>query len=169
MSYIWYACYGSNLKAARFKCYIAGGKCEENGKEYPGCQNKESWIDSKIKRFPGKLFFANKSSTWGRKGVAFYDPDGDGETIMRLYKITEDQLYDVQQQEGPSPRWYGRKYYLGTEDGIPVYTLTNEEKILPNEPADNYLALIKNALIEECGLSNQEAEIYLKMNCLFQS
>lgn len=159
--YVWYACYGSNLCADRFKCYVAGGVCADNGREYSGCRDKALWTDSKIKRYPGRIFFANKSGSWGGKGVAFYDPDADGETIMRLYKITREQLAEVREQEGPSPRWYGRMLELGTEDGIPVYTITNEVPIPANQPADNYLALIRRALVEECGVAADEVEEYL--------
>ena len=34
--YVWYACYGSNLSADRFRCYIEGGVCAENGRSYEG-------------------------------------------------------------------------------------------------------------------------------------
>ena len=161
--YVWYACYGSNLSSKRFKCYIEGGLCEENGRNYGGCYSDKSlWIDSKVSKFPGRIFFANNSGSWDGKGVAFYDPDAEGEVIMRLYKITKEQLDEVQEQEGPGQRWYGRKINLGTEDdGCQIYTITNGVHIDRNDPSPKYVSLIKKALIEECNLSEEEAGAYL--------
>ncbi len=160
--YVWYACYGSNLSADRFRCYIEGGLCKENGNVYTGCRKDRSlWTDSRIRRYPGRIYFANKSSAWEEKGVAFYDPDAKGETIMRLYRITKEQLQEVQKQEGLWPQWYGRMIELGTEDGLPVYTITNEVPITRNAPSEKYLSLIRRALIQECGVPEDEAEEYL--------
>ncbi len=162
--YVWYACYGSNLSSERFKCYIEGGVCKENGKSYSGCTNDKSlWTDSKIIRVPGKMFFGNSSSSWGGKGVAFYNPDGNGETIMRLYKITKEQLYEVQRQEGKAAYWYGRLFRLGPDlDGCEIYTITNEAAVPANRPSDVYLDLIRRALIEECGINASDTEEYLQ-------
>ena len=162
MGYVWYACYGSNLSSDRFKCYIEGGVCE-NGSRYDGCRGDKSlWIDSKIKRFPGTMHFAQMSRSWGNSGVAFYDPKGAGETIMRLYKITLDQLREVQDQEGPSDRWYGNLVDLGIDDdGCEIYTITNKVDIPMNQPSEDYLNLIQRALVQECGLSELEADKYL--------
>lgn len=166
MEYVWYACYGSNLSSDRFKCYIEGGVCE-NGSRYEGCsRDKSLWIDSKIRRFPGAMHFAQTSRSWGHTGVAFYDPDGEGETIMRLYKITRDQLTEVQDQEGPSDRWYGNMVDLGVDDdGCRIYTITNKVEIPKNHPSDKYLKLIRRALVQECGLTEKEADEYLS-KCL---
>ena len=99
---IWYACYGSNLSSKRFRYYIEGGYCSLNKKSYCGCRDKTLWTDFRIQEYPGKLYFANVSKSWGGTGVAYYDPDGKGTVIMRLYKITWDQFQCVQCQEGKS-------------------------------------------------------------------
>lgn len=166
MEYVWYACYGSNLCADRFRCYIEGGICAENGRSYRGCINDKSlWIDSKVKRFPGRMFFANESGSWGG-GVSFYDPDGEGEVIMRLYKITNGQLDEVQEQECNKPYWYGRKIDLGVDDdGCHIYTITNEIPVPLNKPTDIYFSLIERALVEECGINKEDATTYLN-KCL---
>ena len=164
MEYVWYACYGSNLSADRFECYIEGGTCAENGREYSGCSSDKSlWIDSKVKRFPGRMHFANSSSSWDGKGVAFYDPNGKGETIMRLYKITRQQFMEVRDQEGPSDRWYGNIVDLGVdEDGCSILTITNGVSIPENTPSEKYVSLILRALTMECGISADEAEKYIE-------
>lgn len=161
---VWYACYGSNLCEERFKCYIAGGTCKDNGRYYEGCKNNKSlWTDSKVRSFHGKMYFGNKSGSWDGKGVAFYSDAYKGETIMRLYKITWGQLLEVQDQECDSPNWYGNIVCLGIdEDGCPIYTLTSNSIRPKNAPSDKYVNLIKRALIEECGISPEDARTYLK-------
>ena len=160
---VWYACYGSNLCADRFKCYIEGGTCKDNGRYYEGCRNNKSlWTDSKVKRFPGTMYFGNESGSWGGKGVAFYTDAYKGETIMRLYKITWGQLLEVQRQEGSSSNWYGNVLCLGIdEDGCPVYTLTSDNIRKKNAPSENYVKLISRALVEECGILEDDAAAYL--------
>ena len=157
---VWYACYGSNLKAKRFKCYIVGGYCPCNGKHYRGCADKTLWADSKVSRFNGELYFGNESGTWDGKGVAFFDPKAAETVIMRLYLITWGQLLDVQGQEGTSPRWYGRLVSLGEENGIPIHTFTSESRRPANPPSEKYLAVIREGLIE-CGIPVQTANSYL--------
>jgi hypothetical protein len=158
---VWYACYGSNLKAKRFECYIIGGYCPCNGKYYRGCTDKTMWAESKTRNFNGELYFGNESRTWGGNGVAYYDPEKTGTVIMRLYLITWGQLLDVQKQEGKSSSWYGRLVSLGNEDGIPVYTFTSEFRHEFNPPSDKYLAVIRDGLVNECGVSENEAGAYL--------
>ncbi|MBQ1632286.1 MAG: hypothetical protein II049_05640 [Clostridia bacterium] len=160
---VWYACYGSNLCADRFKYYIVGGDCLYNGKHYDGCEDKTMWTESRVRRFKGDLYFANVSRFWGGKGVAFFDPDGTGTVIMRLYQITYGQFLDVQQQEGPLPNWYGRTVLLGADEtGIPIYTFTSAQRGLPNPPADQYLAVIREGLVNGCGIGEAEVNAYLQ-------
>lgn len=163
---VWYACYGSNLCADRFKYYIAGGLCPYNNVRYEGCDDKTLWKESKIRRFPGNLYFANSSGTWGGKGVAFFDPNGTDSTVMRLYKITWGQLLGVQRREGRSPVWYGNLVSLGVDDdGTPVYTFTSAHRGAETAPHENYISLIRDALVKECGISRTEAEAYLDEAC----
>lgn len=160
---VWYACYGSNLSADRFSCYIKGGRCLENGRSYMGCKDTSDWTDSMIKKYKGRMYFGNKSGSWEGKGVAFFDAAGDSEVVMRLYNISRGQLHDLQKQEGASPQWYGRLICLDVlEDGNPVYTITSEDIRPQNAPSDAYLALIRKALVEECGMSEVDTGRYLE-------
>ena len=73
-----------------------------------------------------------------------YDPDQEGKTLMRLYKITYGQLLDVWEQEGNRERWYNSLYPMGTaEDGIQVYTITSKQRKKTNQPSEKYKAVIK--------------------------
>lgn len=160
---VWYACYGSNLDEERFKCYIQGGICKENGKHYTGCKIDSSlWTDSRIRRYKGRMYFGNQSSSWEGKGVAFYDSEGGGTTIMRLYNISRQQLHEIRKQEGNSSAWYGKIECLDVEDGLPVYTLTSEEPRPENAPSERYLSLIERALVEQCGIEEDEAGWYVR-------
>ncbi len=161
---VWYACYGSNLSARRFACYILGGILPETGREYAGCSDRTVWREDRVRVFPGRMYFGNESRQW-QGGVSFFRPGRSGETLMRLYRITYGQLKEIRQQEGASDAWYGRLVCLGYEDDVPVFTLTSEEPRPENAPGDAYLALIRSALIGECGVCEQHADRYLK-GCL---
>ena len=161
--YVWYAGYGSNLSEKRFSNYIKGGICNSNGIIYNGCSDKSDWVETKTAKFKGKMYFGNQSRSWCGKGVAFFDENGDSEVQMKLYKITRGQLEDVQFQEGSSDIWYGKKVFLGFDnDGCEIYTLTSKELRIENEPAPEYVELIKNALKNECGYSDMSALRYIE-------
>jgi len=160
---VWYACYGSNLSAERFACYIRGGVCAANGREYEGCTDTAMWKADRVKEYPGRMYFAKSSPSWQNGGVSFYMPeDTSSKTVMRLYRITCGQLKEIQNQEGPSASWYGRILYLESIDGVPVFTLTSEETLAQTEPSEEYLALLHDALVFEAGLTEGKAERYLK-------
>ena len=156
---VWYACYGSNLSADRFSCYIRGGDCPQNGRHYDGCKDPSMWTDSRIFEYPGRMYFAKRSSSWQDGGVAFYEPEGYGSAVMRLYKITYGQFKDVQVQEGMG--WYGRTVCLEMLDGVPVFTFTSNSTSEQTEPGEPYLSLIRNALIKEAGMNPEKADAYL--------
>ena len=161
--YVWYAAYGSNISEERFNYYIKGGMCSSNGVPYNGCSDKSDWLETKTQKFKGRMYFGNESQSWGGKGVAFYDKNGDIEVQMKLYKITRGQLDDIRLQEGPSDMWYGNMVFLGLDDdGTEIYTLTSKERHLHNEPSAEYFALIKNALQKHCGYDAKSALLYLE-------
>ncbi len=159
---VWYACYGSNISSERFACYIRGGVCRRNGRNYKGCGDKTMWKDSMILEMPGRMYFANHSSSWQQGGVSFFMPDRGGKTVMRLYLITYGQLKEIQGQEGKSSKWYGRILFLDSINGIPVFTLTSEESAEQTEPSEEYLSLLREALMAEAGMTERETEKYLK-------
>ena len=162
--YVWYAAYGSNLDEERFACYIKGGINPYTGKSNSGCNDKSLWIDDRMTKYPGTIYFGQNSGSWGNTGVAFYDDSLEfrlhNSTFMRLYKITRNQLHDVQNQECNSPNWYGRLVCLDIlEDGCEVYTFTAETKQKLNEPSDVYANLIHDTLVRlgashEFGIDN---------------
>ena len=143
--------------------YITGGFYDVTGKTYEGCRNKDLWLESECRTFSGEMYFGNKSGSWYGGGVSFYDPDSEWTTIMKMYKLTWGQLLDVQRQEGMNANWYGRRVCLGIhEDGCPIYTFTSEERRPANKPHEKYVEVIKEALVQECGCTEKQAEEYLK-------
>jgi hypothetical protein len=66
----------------------------------------------------------------------------------------------VKEQEGGN--WYGKEMLLGEEDGIPIYTITNDA-VLTNiiRPSDAYIKTIALGLTESYGFTNEEIVDYL--------
>ncbi|XP_024395263.1 histone deacetylase 5 isoform X2 [Physcomitrium patens] len=156
-SYMWYACYGSNMWRPRFMCYIQGGKVEGMSRTCIGCRDKSPPLASEWLSIPSRLFFGHESTKmWGLGGVAFIDPVPEAGilTHVRIYKITMEQFNDVLSQENPGrverswmtgrhiaqlkkesrhfldifeDEWYGTVKYLGEKDGLPILTFTCPE------------------------------------------
>jgi len=101
-----YAAYGANLCKERFMVYIDGG--EYNRKQYKGCRDKTEPAECGWMYVPQRLYFAKESDNWGKSGVAFLDykkeSNSDYYTLVRLWKISEEQFEDIHKQEGKS--WY---------------------------------------------------------------
>ena len=101
---VWYACYGSNLKAKRFKCYIVGGYCPCNDKHYRGCTDKTLWADSKVGRFNGELYFGNESESFeslfhSETGYSIYpNPASTAIVVNGLEAPTTLRLYSLEGQ-----------------------------------------------------------------------
>ncbi len=157
---VWYAAYGSNLSAERFEYYIKGGDCPFNGRPYKGCRDKTLWTRALVGTVPGAMYFAKNSPNWENKGVAFYAPDCEGETIMRFYQISFGQLKDIQKQEGG---WYSRMAFVSFVEGLPAFTLTSECVQNENAPGERYLNLIFDALTKDCRIHWAKVKDYLKL------
>lgn len=159
---VWYASYGSNMCSERFACYIQGGCCKDNGRHYAGCSDKTPWSKTYFTEIRGSVCFGNHSSSWGG-GVAFYRDSPCGKSIARLYRIKRSQLHEIQDQEGNSPKWYGKIACLGiVADGAPIFTLTSEREPERVKPTEAYLNVLRRALEEECGMKKKDVERYLR-------
>jgi hypothetical protein len=105
--HVWYVSYGSNMRMARFRYYLAGGQPPGTSYTYPGCRDPRLPAASVLIRLPGTLYFATESDVWGG-GRAFYDPrtepgpgprGGAGRVLARAHLITAGQFSDVVAQE----------------------------------------------------------------------
>ena len=112
MEQVWYACYGSNLSAERFNCYIAGGKPKGSiGMKSAGSIDKTPPPGTATFVADWQLCFAKEFVGWGGKGVAFLQPNQIRDCVpasqelvkpgalCRLYKISFEQFVDVVLQE----------------------------------------------------------------------
>jgi hypothetical protein len=147
--YVWYVAYGSNLFKERFMAYINGGIYKGNGRKYKGCNDKTPPLKDMPYLIPHELYFGNKSTTWGGKGVAFIDADKSGLTLGRAYLIKEEQFIEIQQQEGLEDEWYGSVVQLQEgEDNIPCRTFTSKKRNAENKPSKEYVDVILKGLFE---------------------
>lgn len=184
---VWYAAYGSNLSAERFRCYLQGGRPSGSRRRYPGCRDRTAPRDDRPIVAAGTMYFALESSVWGG-GMAFYEAGRPGRALMRAYLVTRDQLLDVLTQEmhrdpaDPSsrievpdglgsdavvrlgPGRYETVYRIADLDGLPVLTLSHgplEELWTLNGPSSAYLRWVVAGLRESHGLQAPELVEYL--------
>lgn len=158
---IYYGAYGSNLLRERFLIYIKGG--EYRGKEYRGCRDKTEPIDMGWIYVPYRLYFARCSPRWENKGVAFLfdekEENPEYYSVIRLWKITEAQFYEIQRQEGG---WYNLILELGEKDGIEIKTITGRWRNKKQAPSKEYLEVIKKGLKETTNWYDERIEAYMK-------
>lgn len=176
---VWYVAYGSNMRAARLACYIAGGRPRGARHTYLGCRDRSSPRPGIGVRLPGCLLFAGSSRVWGG-GMAFYNPDAGGELAARAYQLTFGQLSDVVAQErrcavgddlvlghGRHLRWalspdgYETLIHVGERDGVPMFTLTSLRDLEPAPPSAAYLRTILGGLGEAFAWTPHERAQYL--------
>lgn len=108
--YVWYACYGSNLREQRFNCYLAGGQPEGATVTQPGARdNTAPVLDDLFLTDDWQLTFARQSSSWDGKAVAFLTKsqervqeekaNASKMTCLRIYQVKFQQFVDVYLQE----------------------------------------------------------------------
>jgi gamma-glutamylcyclotransferase (GGCT)/AIG2-like uncharacterized protein YtfP len=146
--YVRYASYGSNLLYERFITYIEGGNCKFNGVNYSGCRDKSLPKDSRPITIPYKMYYGNKSSSWGNAGVSFLDTSVEGQALGRMYLITREQLKDISCQEGRGEIWYNYSVKLGEYDESEIITITNKSRRTLHKPSDEYLEVIRRGIKE---------------------
>jgi hypothetical protein len=176
---VWYVAYGSNLRAARFGCYLAGGRPDGARRTYVGCRDRTPPRRDVALLLPGGLRFAGASRVW-RGGIAFHHPDGPGELAARAYLVSFGQFSDVVAQEARRPvgsdlaldqdgrrRWptpsgiYESVLHVGDLDGLPLLMITSLQPLTPTAPSTPYLRAIMGGLRETFGWGVDERVGYL--------
>jgi hypothetical protein len=176
---VWYLAYGSNMSAARFGCYISGGRPPGAWRTYLGCRDQSPPLRDIGLRLSGGLKFAGESRVWGG-GIAFYDPQVDDELAARAYLLTFGQLSDVVAQETRRPvgsdlaledgvdgRWRVSSYvyetllHIDDRDGVPMFTITSLQDLEPTPPTAPYVRTMLDGLEETFGWSAEERADYL--------
>lgn len=180
-AYIWYACYGSNIRKARFLCYIQGGTPVGAIKSFEGCRDTTEPVDSRPFVLNRELYFAKESVTWNGGGIGFLKPEADSKfkTYGRIYKISIGQFKDLLKQELrvkenipvdlyqlrcdgffnclPEGR-YGHLIHLGEIEDLPVISFSSERFLRDeiNPPAEAYLSTIIRGLREIHHLNDEQ-------------
>lgn len=176
---VWYVSYGSNMRAARFGCYLSGGSPRGARRTYVGCRDPSPPRGDIGIHLAGGLTFAGVSTVWGG-GIAFYDPYVDGELAARAYQLTFGQLSDVVAQECRRPvgsdlaladrvdrRWpvasrvYETLLHIDDLDGLPMFTITSVQDLEPAAPSAPYLRTMLDGLGEAFGWTADERVRYL--------
>jgi hypothetical protein len=175
---VWYLAYGSNTSAARFGCYLSGGRPAGARRTYLGCRDPSPPVRDVGIRVAGGLVFAGESTVWGG-GIAFFDPRADGELAARAYLLTFGQLSDVVAQETRRPvgdmalgraadrRWalpsttYETLLEVGDRDGLPMFTITSLQNLDVAPPAAAYVRTMFDGLGEAFGWAAEERVDYL--------
>jgi hypothetical protein len=176
---LWYVSYGSNLEAARFGCYLRGGRTPGSRVVAPGCRDPQRPEADQPVELPWALWFGGRSRTW-HGGPAFLDTEVAGRTVARAWLVTVEQLADVIAQENhlapgtialdddvltgggvvlPDAS-YGRLILLPPVEGVPAVTFTYVVRPVGRLPCSPYLDVLRRGL-GELGLSTEEATTYL--------
>ena len=167
------------MHAARFGCYISGGRPRGTRRTYLGCRDQSPPRRDVGFQLAGGLTFAGKSSVWGG-GVAFYNPHADGEVAARAYLLSFGQLSDVVAQEVRRPvgsdltlgrgfdrRWdapsrvYETLLRVDDRDGFPMLTITSLQNLEPTPPSAPYLRTMLEGLGETFGWTADARVQYL--------
>lgn len=185
MKMIWYACYGSNMDINRFLKYIQGGELLVNGRihRYAPCPSDTAAPRQTEPYFINrKLYFAKKSITWNKQGVAFISKKRNprSQAYSKLYLISEEQFTHLFAGENSVPaifidydrlkktglldfdcEYYNRIIQLEKEyKGYPILSFTNKENLANNKPMQDYLELIGTGIKETHNVSNEQLVDY---------
>jgi hypothetical protein len=185
-SMVWYAGYGSNLCADRFRRYIAGGTPPGATGRSRGARDKTGPRGDRSLDIPHRIYFAGSSTTWD--GSPCFIDTAESPTTpthARAYLITWEQFEDVVAQEngratapvvlapdepqaGASiqlgPGRYENLLCFGRLDGFPLVTFTSPWAMAEAElgaPSPAYLRVMIEGLRESHRLSDDAIVRYL--------
>jgi hypothetical protein len=183
---VWYAGYGSNLCAARFRCYLEGGIPPGLRRPCRGARDKTPPHGDQPVAIPHRLYFAG-SSSWGG-APCFIDTveTPAAPAHGRAYLIGWEQFEDVVAQENGHPTTppidlafddltagygvqlgpgrYQNLLCLGRRDGFPLVTFTSPWTMAEAQlgaPAPAYLQMLIAGLREAYAMPDDALIAYL--------
>ncbi len=180
---VWYVSYGSNMCAARFGCYLAGGTPPGTQRTNSGCRDRRPPRRAIGCEIAGGVYFATESATWGGER-AFFDPELAGTAAARAYLITAGQFADIAAQEmygvagadidlglvlatgraELGPGRYETLLHIGDLDGHPLLTFTapwHASDVPWTVPSAAYLRMLAAGLREAHGWDIHQVANYL--------
>lgn len=184
---VWYAAYGSNLHADRFRFYRGGGTPPGTTRHYAGFRDPRPPQRTVPLTLSGTVYFAWESTVWGG-GIAFYAPTPipgwPGFTAGRGYLLTTSQFADLVAQEmhrAPGmdldlervlstgsdqlgPGRYETLVYAGDFEERPVLTFTapwDPAFVEIRRPVERYVGMLAAGLQESHGWSADRIVGYL--------
>jgi hypothetical protein len=184
---VWYASYGSNLSAARFRCYIEGGIPPGTMRPSRGARDRTPPRDDRPLDLPHRLYFAGHSKTWNGSPCFIDTVESPATpTHARAYLITWEQFEDVVAQEngrstspidlelgdlaaGSSihlgPGRYENMICFDSLDEVSTVTFTSpwtmSEAAQPGAPSSSYLKMMITGLRESHAMSDDDLVAYL--------
>ena len=177
---LWYVSYGSNLFAARFACYLAGGRAPGARWTNPGARDATPATGDRRIDLDHALVFGGPSHTWDG-GPAYLDLVTPGHSVGRGWRMMHEQFEDLVAQENklepgavtvsdallheggvvvPDAR-YGRLVPLDEVEGEPAVTFTYIDRPHERAPDPAYVSLLERGLVE-LGLELGEARAMLR-------
>ncbi len=185
MQYVWYAAYGSNLSSMRLSTYLEGGRARGSTRAVAGARDSTPPTDTDTMVVGHQLGFGYESNTWGGGGVAFIsaEPVPSASCMMRLHRVTAEQLEDIYSQENrlgkPAaidtealeraqafelmPTLYGQLLHLGRHPDTSEHVITFTSRLAqtPNAPSVAYLKVICEGLADAYGMAKPDVISYL--------
>jgi hypothetical protein len=183
---IWYAGYGSNLCAERFRCYIEGGIPPGLTRRCRGARDTTRPRADCPLDIPHRLYFAGYAQGWGGAPCFVDTAESPGPpTRARAYLITWGQFEDVVAQENGRPTTqldiepgdlttgfsvrvgagrYENVLCVGRLDEFPVVTITAPWTMIEAQlgaPSSTYLDVMIAGLRESHALRDDEIVAYL--------
>jgi hypothetical protein len=186
---VWYAGYGSNLCAERFRCYIAGGTPPGLTRACRGARDTTHPRKDRPLDIDHRLYFAGFAKAWAG-APCFVDTveSPDTPTHARAYLITWEQFEDVVAQENGRPtasiaidpdrggltescsirlgpgRYENLLCFGGHDDGFPVVTITSPLTMRDaplGAPSPAYLQVMIAGLRQSHRMSDDAIVAYL--------
>ena len=189
-SFLWYACYGSNLLQGRFLARLRGDTFPATELQQTPSNHPMPPERSKGVLILHRLMFAGMSDLWDGGGVAFIreEMDPEAKTLGRMYLISRPQFREIILKENRmvdsdgtlalnleeirvkggsrvAEGSYDTVLYLGEDDGYPIFTFTASWPEGPapiHPPAARYLSVVARGLRETYRLSDEGIVEYLR-------
>ncbi|MDR2822197.1 MAG: hypothetical protein LBV58_01415 [Acholeplasmatales bacterium] len=149
-AYVYFFAYELAAKKRRMKCWIEGRRYDISEVTFAPFRDTSLWEDTLPYTLENyKIFYAQKNQNYSKKGSIFIEYSPGGKVYGRLYRISREQLEDVQVRLDASAFWYGKVLDVGEYEDYQIKALTCKIKYFMNTPpSKKYLKEVRKALSE---------------------